>query len=193
MRRDTRTLEEKIAERNAKIDALQEKLTSAVESLATSEDWIRAMTFAARFRSRSFNNTLLIWVQHNIAYAEGRVPDPMPTHVAGFQQWQQLGRQVMKGQSGYQIIAPVTARMASFEPDNPESWRRLGRGEKPAGGEVVRSRMVGVKPAYVWDVSQTDGKLIPELPAPKPLTGQSTGRALGRARADRRRTWFHPP
>ncbi len=173
MRRDTRTLEERIAERTAKIDALQQTLTEAVESLVTSEDWIRALTFAARFRSRSFSNTLLIWVQHSIAHAEGRVPDPMPTRVAGFQQWRQLGRHVMKGQSGYQILAPVTARVASLQPDNPDSWRRLASGEKPARGEVVRSRMVGVKPAYVWDVSQTDGKPIPELPAPRLLTGQA--------------------
>lgn len=173
MRNDRRTLEERIADRNAKVDALQEKLTSAVESLVTGEDWRRAMEFAARFRSRSFNNTLLIWVQHAIAHAEGRVPESTPTFVAGFGQWRALGRSVMRGQTGYQIFAPVTARMASFDPDNPESWRRLGRGEKPATGEVVRSRMIGVKPAYVWDVSQTDGPPVAGLPAPKLLTGQA--------------------
>jgi hypothetical protein len=53
MRTDTRTLEAKIADRNAKIDALQAKLNIAVESLVTGEDWRRAMEFAARFRSRS--------------------------------------------------------------------------------------------------------------------------------------------
>jgi len=117
-----------------------------------------------------FNNTLLIWVQHAAAYAQGRVPDPHPTFVAGFKQWQALGRHVMKGQPGYQILAPVTARMASYQPD---SWRRLGRGEKPASGEVVRSRMVGVRPAYVWAQSQTNGKPLPETPMPKLLEGQA--------------------
>lgn len=33
------------------------------------EDWKRASEFAATFRSRSFNNTLLIEVQHLDAYA----------------------------------------------------------------------------------------------------------------------------
>ncbi len=173
MRTDTRPLERRIADRNAKIDALQEKLTSAVESLVTGEDWRRAMEFAARFRARSFNNTLLIWVQQAIAHTEGRVPDPTPTYVAGFQQWRDLGRSVMKGQAGYQIFAPVTARMASLDPDDSSSWRRLGRGEKPAAGEVVRSGMVGVKPAYVWDISMTQGPPIAEFPAPKLLTGQA--------------------
>jgi hypothetical protein len=60
MRKDPRTLEEKIADRKAKIDALHEKLTGAVEQLVTGDDWRRAMEFAAKFRARSFNNTLLI-------------------------------------------------------------------------------------------------------------------------------------
>lgn len=53
MRTDTRTLEEEIADRNTKLDALHDKLTTAVEQLITGDDWRRALTFAARFRSRS--------------------------------------------------------------------------------------------------------------------------------------------
>lgn len=173
MRTDSRTLNEKTADRDAKLDALQAKLTEAVEQLVTGEDWRHAMEFAARFRARSFNNTLLIWVQHAVAHAEGRVPDPNPTYVAGFKQWQSLGRHVMKGQAGYQIFAPVTARMASHEPNKPDSWHRLGRGEKPAPGEVVRARMISVRPAYVWAQSQTEGEPLPETPTPKLLEGQA--------------------
>ncbi len=173
MRIDARMLEHQIAERNAKIDALHEKLTTAVESLITDEDWRRVMEFAARFRSRSFNNTLLIYVQHYAAFEAGRVPEPTPTYLAGFSQWHRLGRTVMKGQAGYQILAPVTARMASSTPGDPSSWHRLGRGEKPEAGEVVRSRMIGVKPGYVWDISMTQGPTVAQLPAPKLLTGQA--------------------
>jgi len=161
---DTRTLEEKIAERNAKLDALHEKLASAVDQLVTGQDWLRALAFAARFRSRSFNNTLLIQLQHGLAHAQGLVPDPDPTYVAGFKQWKALGRSVRKGQPGYQIYAPVTARMATSDP-SAGPWRRLARGEKPEPGEVVRQRMIGLRPAYVWDVSQTDGAPLPEPPA----------------------------
>jgi len=169
------TDEEARAARDAKLDALHERLTSAVDQLVSSDDWRRALEFAARFRSRSFGNTLLIFVQHLDAFEQGRVPDPEPTYVAGYKQWQTLGRQVGKGQPGYQIMAPVTGRFATSTPQDAESWRRLGRFEKPKPGEVVRSRMVGAKPAYVWDVSQTTGEPIPERPTPRLLEGEAPG------------------
>ena len=131
------------------------------------------MAFAARFRARSFANTILIFTQHQEAHELGLVPDPVPSHVAGYRQWQQLGRQVSKGQPGYQILAPVTGRFASATPQDAESWRRLGKGEKPRAGETVRTKMVGVRPAYVWDASQTTGEPIPEPPAPRLLEGQA--------------------
>lgn len=166
------TLEQRAA-REAKLDELHEKLTGAVEQLVSGDDWRDALAFAARFRSRSFNNTMLIWVQHQVAFEAGRVPDPFPTLVAGYRQWQALGRQVMKGQPGYMIFAPVTGRFATATPSDAGSWRRLGPREKPQPGEVVRSRMVGARPAYVWDVSQTDGEPLPATPMPVLLEGEA--------------------
>ena len=98
-----------------------------------------------------FTNTLLIYLQHAEAYEQGRVSTPEPAYVAGFRQWQRLDRSVIKGQFGYVIRSPVTARFASSDPSDPSSWRRLGRGERPRGGEQVRTEMIGVKPGYVWD------------------------------------------
>lgn len=167
------TTEEARAARDAKLDALHDKLTAAVEQLVSGDDWRQALEFAARFRARSFNNTLLIWAQHQSAFETGRVPEPMPSYVAGFKQWQSLGRQVSKGQSGYMIFAPVMGRFASATPSVAESWRRLGRFEKPKPGEAVRSRLVGVRPAYVWDASQTAGDPIPEGPRPHLLEGEA--------------------
>src|SRR5680860_1691377 len=145
-----------VATREAKLEALQQQLTASVGALVTGDDWKQALEFAAKFRSRSFNNTMLIYVQHYAAFQQGRVPEPMPTYVAGFKQWLSLNRHVIKGQSGYAILAPVTARFASSNPVDPDSWRRLGRGERPGSGEAVRSRLIGLKPAHEWDVSQTD-------------------------------------
>lgn len=159
------------AAREEKLEALHQELSLAVAGLVTSEDWKRALTFAAQFRSRSFNNTMLIYAQHLSAHTEGRVPDPTPTYVAGFHQWLNLGRQVAKGQHGYGILAPVTARFASATPSDVGSWHRLGRGEKPRVGESVKSKLIGLKPAYVWDVSQTTGDPIPTLPRPTLLRG----------------------
>jgi len=155
------------------LEALQQELGNAVAALVTGEDWKRALTFAAQFRSRSFNNTMLIYAQHYQAYGEGRVPEPTPTYVAGFKQWLALGRHVMKGQAGYGILAPVTARFASPTPADQDSWRRLARNERPRPGEMVRSGMVGLKPTHVWDISQTDGDPFPELPRPSLLVGQA--------------------
>lgn len=166
-----RTLAKDLAVREAKLEALQQQLAESVGALVTSQDWKRAMEFAARFRARSFNNTMLIYVQHHDAFTQGRAPEPVPRYVAGFKQWLSLGRQVQKGQSGYGILAPVTARFASLTPGDGLSWRRLGRGERPASGETVRSRMVGLRPAHVWDVSQTRGEPLPEQPLPVLLKG----------------------
>ena len=80
------TYEDRQAARDAKLDELHETLTGAVEQLVSGDDWKRALTFAAHFRSRSFNNTLLIWVQHQAAFEQGLVPDPMPSYVAGYRQ-----------------------------------------------------------------------------------------------------------
>ena len=48
-----------------------------------------------------------------------------------------------------------------------------GPRETPKAGEVVRSRMVGARPAYVWDASQTDGEPLPVPPAPTLLEGEA--------------------
>jgi len=159
--------------REAHLARMHERLTAAVEELVSGEDWARALSFAARFRSRSFNNTMLIWTQHLEAFEAGRVQASEPSYVAGFKQWQALGRQVDKGQSGYQIFAPVTARFASANPGDAQSWRRLEPREKPRAGEVVRSKVIAAKPAYVWDVSQTSGEPLPEATSPRLLEGEA--------------------
>ena len=172
-RTTAKTADEVQQAREAKLTELSGRLEGAVGRLVSGEDWAAAVRFAARFRSRSFANTLLIFAQHQDAFEQGRVSEPFPSYVAGFQQWKTLGRQVTKGQTGYMIYAPVTARFATANPADAESWRRLDRGEKARPGEVVRSKMVGVKPAYVWDVSQTSGDPIPERPRPRLLAGEA--------------------
>jgi hypothetical protein len=56
------------ASREAKLEALQQQLSESVAALVTGEDWKRALTFAARFRSRSFNHSLWIEAQHVAAF-----------------------------------------------------------------------------------------------------------------------------
>ena len=94
------TDEEARATRDAKLEQLHERLTAAVDLLVSGEDWKRALEFAARFRARSFRNTLLILAQHLDAYEQGRVASPEPSYVAGYKQWQSLGRQVERVRRG---------------------------------------------------------------------------------------------
>ena len=60
-----RSVEDSRAAREAKLDALHDRLTGTVEQLVSGEDWARALEFAARFRARSFANTILIFTQHH--------------------------------------------------------------------------------------------------------------------------------
>lgn len=168
-----KTPEEVRAAREAKLDEVREQLGAQVEKLVTGEDWKRALAFAAKFRSRSVNNSWLILAQHQTAWEAGRVPEPMPTYVAGFRQWEQLGRQVSKGQKGYAILAPVIGKFASRTPADPMSWRRLAPREAPQPGEKVKSEMIGAKVAYVFDISQTTGPEVPLPPEPQLLAGEA--------------------
>ncbi|MEU1970785.1 ArdC family protein [Microbacterium sp. NPDC019599] len=157
----------------SKLNELHERLVRSVEALIGSDDWKRAIEFAAHFRSRSFNNTLLIWAQHTAAFEAGTVTEPMPTFVAGFRQWEELGRHVVAGQHGYMIFAPRTARFATTTPLDASSWRRLAPRERPRPGEAVRPGITGARPAYVWDIAQTTGPPVAELPRPQLLRGEA--------------------
>ncbi len=53
---------------------------AALLNSMSKKDW--TLEFAARFRARSFANTMLIFTQHEKSFKLGLVPDPMPTHVA---------------------------------------------------------------------------------------------------------------
>jgi hypothetical protein len=104
------------AARDARIEALQEQLATSVSALVSGEDWRRALEFAARFRSRSFSNTMLIYVQHCKAFEEGRVPEPTPTYVAGFKQWlprpacQEGPDRVRDPRAGHRAVRVIDAR-----------------------------------------------------------------------------------
>lgn len=165
MARRKRTPEEVQADHREKLARLDEKIAQRVEQLVTGDDWLNALRFAAKFRTRSFLNTLAIYFQHQAAFAEGRVPEPVPTLVAGYKDWQKLGRHPAAGQHGYMIRQPVYNRYASANPLSGK-WRLLKYDEQPRPGEVVRSEFARTKPGYVWDISQAVGQEIPERPKP---------------------------
>ncbi|WP_156250921.1 ArdC-like ssDNA-binding domain-containing protein [Pseudactinotalea terrae] len=92
-----------------------------------------------------FTNQLLIAAQR-----------PDATQVAGYRKWEEMGRQVMKGEKGIAILAPRKVRVTVTDAaGNPV------RDEK--GKPKKELKVVGFTTATVFDVSQTDGDPLPEL------------------------------
>jgi hypothetical protein len=92
-----------------------------------------------RFHHYSWNNALLIHAQR-----------PGATRVAGFRTWHELGRAVKKGEKGVAILAPILVKDRNAQTATPS---------KPDDAY----RLTGFRTAYVFDVSQTDGKALPEF------------------------------
>lgn len=84
-----------------------------------------------------------------------------------------VGPSSVEGAAGVSDFGAGDGAVRVGDPQDAESWRRLGKGEKPRAGETVRTKMVGVRPTYVWDASQTTGEPIPEPRAPRLLEGQA--------------------
>src|SRR5271163_4896483 len=146
----------------AKVAAAQEVLAAEVASLVTGEDWRKFLDFQAQLHDYSANNVMLIFAQHGRAYEEGRVPDPTPTYIAGFETWRALGRSVERGQHGYAILAPMRGTRREAR-DGEGNVRALARGDRPDAGETEIKRRVlrGFTVATVFDASQTSGKALP--------------------------------
>lgn len=167
--------------RVAKVAAAQEILESEVAKIRSGEDWKRFLGLQAKLHRYSAGNVLLVWAQHQVAYAEGRVADPEPGYIAGFRTWQALGRQVEKGQHGYAIFAPVR-RSGRAAVDGDGNLRPLRHDEEPAAGEQVdkHTTVTGWKVETVFSVAQTTGAPLPEPPQPRLLEGEAP-RGLGQA------------
>lgn len=126
-----------------------ERLAQGVAALITSRAWQAYLDTARRFHNYSFANILLI-----------RAQVPEATRVAGFQAWKALGRTVRRGEHAIWILAPLTRRLAAEEEDDP--------------AEKVRVIM-GFRAVSVFDVSQTDGEPLAELPCHRLSGDDPTG------------------
>ncbi len=158
----------------AKVAAAQEVLAAEVGSLVSGEDWRQFLDFQAKLHDYSANNVMLIFAQHAQAYEEGRVSEPAPTFVAGFETWRALGRSVERGQHGYAILAPMRGTRREAR-DADGNVRALSRGDRPNAGETETKTPVlrGFTVATVFDASQTSGKALPHAPTPHLLAGEA--------------------
>ena len=135
----------------ARLRRAHEQLAAAVEQLADSDSWRQMLRVAANFHHYSPHNVLLIGVQR-----------PDATRVAGYKRWQQMGRQVRKGQRGIAIFAPVTYPSRDKGAD-------AGRSDENTAAAIRTVR--GFRVTHVFDISQTDGPPLPEI-RPTLLTGE---------------------
>ncbi len=142
--------------RKAEREALLATMGEKVAALASSAEWIAYLRFIAAFRRYSFSNLMLIAAQC-----------PHATHVAGFRKWQQLGRQVRKGEKAIKILGYSTQMITTTD---------------PATGEEVEDRVARFPVLSVFDVSQTDGDALPESTYRLP-TGDGPHGALDRLTA----------
>lgn len=155
---------EREAARQEKLEQLHEQLTTGVRALADGAQWQAWLRNAAKFHRYSFRNTLLIALQR-----------PTATTVAGYEAWKTHGRQVTKGEKGIQILAPVLVRTDSEDKDKadaPAAEQRPGSQETAESNRPPR-KLVNVRVAYVWDVSQTSGEPLPTQPLPQLLDGRA--------------------
>lgn len=109
------------------------------------QQWARTQ---AQFHRYSPQNVVLILIQR-----------PDATRVAGFQTWKALGRFVRRGEHGITILAPLVRKM----PDPAVS-------AESASDDPPR-RLVGFRPVTVFDIAQTDGAPLADLPQAQVLTG----------------------
>lgn len=151
---------DRAAAQQAKLEAVHDQLTQQVASLLDGADWKAWLTVAARFHTYSWSNTLLIYSQH-----------PDATRVAGYRQWQRIGRQVTKGEQGIAILAPVFKRAPEPQDDRPAQPHVPDRTQNKTAETGRPRRLVGFRVAYVWDIAQTSGDPLPEQPSGGRLHG----------------------
>ena len=126
-------------------------LREGVSSLMSSHGWQDALRFRSKFYNYSFFNSTLIYSQC-----------PTASLVAGYKRWQELGRQVRKGEKGLFILAPLIGKVKG-----EGSSDKVANPDKQDKAEV--KQLFGFRAVYVFDVSQTDGDPLPQLERPKLL------------------------
>ena len=139
-----------------RLKEITDGIESGIKELFQSDRFANYLRTMGRFHKYSVNNTLLIHMQK-----------PDATLVAGFHKWKtQFGRNVKRGEKGITIIAPTPFKKkieeAKLDPDT-----KLPLRDKD-GKIIMEETEISIpmfKPVTVFDVSQTEGKPLPQLAA----------------------------
>ena len=133
---------------------ITEGIEQGIKELFESEKYMRYLSVMSRFHRYSVNNTMLIYMQR-----------PDATLVAGYNKWKnQFERHVKRGEHGITIIAP-TPYKKKIEEQKLDPDTKAPMLDKD-GKVIMEEKEVEIplfRPVKVFDVSQTDGKPLPEL------------------------------
>ena len=129
-------------------------IEQGIKELFESEKYMRYLSVMSKFHRYSVNNTMLIYMQKSEA-----------TLVAGFNKWKnQFARHVKKGEHGITIIAPTPYKKKIEEMKrDPDTHAPILDADGKAVMEEKEIEIPMFRPVKVFDVSQTDGKPLPEL------------------------------
>ena len=133
---------------------ITEGIEQGIKELFESEKYMRYLSVMSRFHRYSVNNTMLIYMQR-----------PDATLVAGYNKWKnQFERHVKRGEHGITIIAP-TPYKKKIEEQKLDPDTKAPMLDKD-GKVIMEEKEIEIplfRPVKVFDVSQTDGKPLPEL------------------------------
>jgi hypothetical protein len=129
-------------------------IEQGIKELFESEKYMRYLSVMSRFHRYSVNNTMLIYMQK-----------PDATLVAGYNKWKdQFERYVKKGEHGITIIAPTPYKKKIEEQKlDPDTKAPILDKDGKFVTEEKEIEIPMFRPVKVFDVSQTDGKPLPEL------------------------------
>ena len=129
-------------------------IEQGIKNLFESEKYAHYLSVMSKFHRYSVNNTMLIYMQR-----------PDATLVAGYNKWKnQFGRHVKKGEHGITIIAPTPYKKKIEEMKrDPDTQAPILDADGKAVMEEKEIEIPMFRPVKVFDVSQTDGKPLPEL------------------------------
>ena len=144
-----------------KVQEITEKLEQGIKELFESEKYKTYLNTMSKFHNYSFNNTMLIAMQK-----------PDATLVAGFKAWQKnFDRHVKKGEKGIRILAPAPYKIKEERDKiDPVTQELLLDKDGNPQKEEVEITIPAFRAVSVFDLSQTDGKPIPELTAKELLS-----------------------
>ena len=131
-------------------------IEQGIKELFESDKYRRYLSVMSRFHRYSVNNTMLIYMQR-----------PDATLVAGYNKWKnQFERHVKRGEHGITIIAP-TPYKKKIEEQKLDPDTKAPMLDKD-GKVIMEEKEIEIplfRPVKVFDISQTDGKPLPELAA----------------------------